>query len=440
MARAKQQWAEMQQIVQDTYAPQRFVSLLGYEWQSARYGDHVLLYPGDSGALLDFDDISGIQAYARRQNCLLIPHHLGYKMPGATGHDWATHDPGITPVVEIYSEHGAFERDRGPFPAVRHSVAGRDTANCAQAALSQGYRFGFLASSDDHLGCPGAYPEGLVGIYAEALTRESIWKALRARRTIAVTGDRMDTRLHLNGRPMGSELGWIAERSLEIKVAGWDELDKVELIKNNEVIERFYPAAHGPAEWPGRARLRIEFGWGEWIASRDLALRSWKMHLDVDGGRIVAAMPCFRSRPFVETDRPGITALDEKRCSWEALTTQRYAEQGVQCFEDSNCQGVALEIVGTPETRLLLQLVEPVDKQVVVSLGELAQRSRLESIDLPRGEWVVLHRLVLPHEYQVEATVTDTHPGSQTDHYYLRTTQANGQMAWTSPIWVNARA
>jgi len=438
VARAGQQWAEMQRIVQDSYVPGRFVSLLGYEWQSVRYGDHVLLYPDAAGPLVHFNEISALQAHARAQGALLIPHHLGYQVPGATGHDWRTHDPALTPIVEIYSEHGAFERDRGPYPAVRHSVAGRDTANCAQSALSQGQRFGFVASTDDHLGCPGAYPEGLAGIYADDLTRESIWEALRARRTIAVTGDRMDTRLYLNGAPLGSALPWSAERRLEVQVTGWDEIDKAELIKNNQVVQRFYPSARLAAEWPGRARLRIEFGWGEWLPSRELAVRPWKMQLELIGGRITEAMPCFRSRPFDENDRPGITALDSQRCAWEALTAQRFAQDGVQCFEDSNCQGLALEIVGPPETRLTLQLDRPVQKRVVTTLGELALGSRLESLGLPRGEWVVLHRLVLPHEYRLAGEVTDSQPSQHADYYYLRTTQANGQMAWTSPIWVEA--
>jgi hypothetical protein len=48
-----------------------------------------------------------------------------------------------------------------------------------------------VASTDDHLGYPGAYGEGLAAVYADSLTRESIMEALRARRTYAVNGDRI---------------------------------------------------------------------------------------------------------------------------------------------------------------------------------------------------------------------------------------------------------
>ena len=57
------------------------------------------------------------------------------------------------------------------------------------AALERGFRPGIIASSDDHLGYPGAYGEGLAGVLAKELSREAILDALWKRRTIAVTGD-----------------------------------------------------------------------------------------------------------------------------------------------------------------------------------------------------------------------------------------------------------
>ena len=117
----------------------------------------------------------------------------------------------------------------------------------AQRSAVQRHSTVFRASADGHLGCPGGYPEGLVGVYAEDLTRESIWEALRTQRTLAVTGDHIETRLSLNEAPTGSELPWTPERIIQVEVVGWDEIDKVELIKNNRVMERFYPSVLGNA-------------------------------------------------------------------------------------------------------------------------------------------------------------------------------------------------
>jgi hypothetical protein len=427
----------LQQLVQDANRPGEFVTFLGYEWHSWQYGDHVLYYPHGEGALVYFDDIPELQAYASQNGCLLIPHHLGYRGPGGAGHDWSTHDPSITRVAEIYSEHGASERDRGLHPMVRHSGPGRATANCVQAALAQGLRFGFIASTDGHLGCPGAYPEGLVGVYAPELTRAAVWDALCKRRTVAVTGDRIDAQLHVNEMQLGGELAWTPERMIQVQAVGWDEIDKVELVKNNRVLERFYPSGARDVSWPGRARCRIETGWGRWIGSGELAITHWKLSVQVEGASIEAAMPCLRSRPFLPDDQPGIKELTPDRCSWEAHTTQRYAVEGIQCFEDSNAQGMALEIAGPPDARIVISVLEPEERVITTTLSELARSSIIEPLGPLAGGWVVLHRSVRPEEYSVRAECLDVETeATRTDFYYLRVTQANGQMAWTSPIWV----
>ena len=76
----------------------------------------------------------------------------------------------MSPVLEIFSEHGLAEHDRGPQDYIRHSNGGRWTRNTMRSALKRGFRVGVIASSDDHAGYPGAYGEGMVGIYAKELT------------------------------------------------------------------------------------------------------------------------------------------------------------------------------------------------------------------------------------------------------------------------------
>ncbi len=45
--------------------------------------------------------------------------------------------------------------------------------------LQKGLRFGFVASSDDHLGYPGAYGEGLLGVWAPSLATADLFAAIR---------------------------------------------------------------------------------------------------------------------------------------------------------------------------------------------------------------------------------------------------------------------
>jgi hypothetical protein len=226
---------------------------------------------------------------------------------------------------------------------------------------------------------------------------------------------------------------------IEIEAIGWDEIDRVELIKNNRGMERFYPQAMNTAAWPSSVRCRIEFGWGAWGNTRELAVTPWNMTLVAEEARILKAMPCFRSRPFLADECPGVTELTEGRCSWKAHTAQRFAVEGIQCFESSNAQGIAFEIAGRPDSRLVLMLSEPEERAIAVTLAELAERTRIEPAGRLRGEAVVLHRLVAPGAYTVQAATSDTAPSrDRADFYYVRVTQANGQMAWTSPIWVEA--
>jgi len=116
--------------------------------------------------------------------------------------------------MEIFSEWGCAEHDRAPFPYIRHTEAGRWTRNTWQSFLAEGYRLGAIASTDDHLGYPGAYREGLAAVLAPELTREAIFAALRARRTYAVSGDRILLDYRLNGHVMGQELPYVRRRDL----------------------------------------------------------------------------------------------------------------------------------------------------------------------------------------------------------------------------------
>ena len=112
-------------------------------------------------------------------------------------------------------------------------------------ALKQGLRIGLVAGSDTHSARPGGavkeprgyYPGGLCGIWAESLTRRSIFEALKQRRTYALTGSRLVLDLRVNGVPMGSEIP--AAKEVQISVDAWGQttLSKVEILKNGDVWE-----------------------------------------------------------------------------------------------------------------------------------------------------------------------------------------------------------
>ncbi len=121
-----------------------------------------MLFPRDQAELYLPAHVKKLHDFAASKGALAIPHHVGYKQ-GWRGANWEHFHPDVAPVVEIFSEHGCTETDRAPMAMLRHSMGGRSTANTIQPQLARGLRFGFVASSDDHRGYPGAYGEGIVG-------------------------------------------------------------------------------------------------------------------------------------------------------------------------------------------------------------------------------------------------------------------------------------
>jgi hypothetical protein len=51
----------------------------------------------------------------------------------------------------------------------------------------------------------------------------------------------------------------------------------------------------------------------------------------------------------------------------------------------------------------------------------------------------MLHRLTFAENYETEFTFEDEGDGSRADWYYVRVVQANEEMAWSSPIWVEKK-
>jgi hypothetical protein len=397
------------------------------------YGDVCIIFPGSEAELAYIKGIKEFQEFARDQGAILIPHHPSYKQ-GWRGQNWSVLDPAISPVVEIFSEHGNAESDRGSYRYIRHSMGGRYTQNTLQWLWQQGVRVGVVASTDDHLGYPGAYGEGLVAAYAETLTRESIMEALRARRTYGVSADRIELDFRINGHWMGEAIPATSARKIHVKVKGKDVIDRVEVLRNNQVIYRNHPIDRtiGPSSWEKPVLCRIEFGWGPWGDLNMARTRDWQFRVVVGDGRIVSATPCFQSGPFDEERRNKITAIDDESCEVISYTSR------MQAYEQKATNSIILEIMGSPKTRLTIAPTRPAEMAVTKSLEQLAESSDTEFTGPFTSESVLLHRVVFSENYRTEFEFTDKRGTEGTDWYYVRVVQSNGSLAWSSPIWLDA--
>lgn len=431
--RVNKDWDTIKKAANDFYRPGKFVTFIGYEWHSSKFGDNCIITPGNDAELIYPKDIAEFQEFAKKQNAILIPHHPAY-MRGFRGQDWnMTGDSDVTPVVEIFSEHGNAESDRSPSPYIRHSMGGRYTKNTIQYLWSMGKQAGIIASSDDHLGYPGGYGEGLAAVYADTLTRESILEALKARRTYGVSADRMELDFRLNGHYMGESIPFTPTRNIHVKIKGKDVVERIEVLKNNEVIYRHFPVDEKPekSQWESPVLCRIEFGWGPWGGFNAARIADWDFDVKVKNGKILSATPCFQSGPLDETRRNKITYLDESNCRFNSYTSRTDA------FEERPVNSVILEIQGSPETDLIVSLAKPSPINREISLEELSESNDIFFTGEMTSESVMIHRVVFMNNYFAEFDFKDKSKIRKTDFYYVRAIQSNGSLAWASPIWVN---
>jgi len=441
----KNNWEKVKRFANECYEPGKFVPFIGYEWHSSSYGDVCIIFPGSEAELIYTRSIKEFQKFARVHGAILIPHHPSYKQ-GWRGQNWSVLDPAVSPVVEIFSEHGNAESDQAPYRYIRHSMGGRYTHNTLQWLWQQGIQVGVVASTDDHLGYPGAYAEGLVAVYAEALTRESILEALKARRTYGVSADRIELDFRLNGHRMGETIPATFARRIHVKVKGKDVIDRVEVLRNNEVIYRDHPIdrAIRLSSWEKPILCRIEFGWGPWGDLNMARICDWQFKVTASDGRIVCTTGCFQSGPFDENRRNKITPLSDG--SYEIIS---YTSR-MQAYEERATNSIILEIQGSPKTKLAITLTQPTQMAITKSLRQLAESSDIVFTGPFTSESMLLHRIAFSENYRADFELTDKPRPSQTrrdkpetektDCYYVRVIQSNGSLAWSSPIWLEANS
>ncbi len=424
-------WQRTRSMLKEANEPD-FAAFLGYEWHSSEFGDYCLIFPEDQPELFLPDHVSKLLSFAKAKGAFAIPHHVAYKR-GWRGANWDYFDPETTPVVEIFSEHGCTESDRSPYPMILHSNGGRSTSNTVERQLERGRRFGFVASTDDHFGYPGAWGEGVVGVWAEDLSPASIFDAIRKRRTIAATGDRIALEFAVNGEPMGSELPATPERRIEVSATGQDPIKMIELVRNGKVLGRHFPAdeASGRPALPGKAKCRLQYGWGPWSTLKLERTCLWDMTLSIEGGRFLDASPCFQSGPFAEDLRDRLQRMDEKRFRLRSFTSRN------QAYLEDPTKSAVFELEGDLGTVLELNLSTPSQLSVRVRLGDLIEDNSVNFTGVFTTESFIFHRLVASEEYETRVMWEDEVPvASGADWYYVRATQENGQLAWSSPVWV----
>lgn len=413
----REHWRETKDAVRRYHEPGRYVTFLAYEWSgnTPAGGDHNVYYRDGEGPLhrsshwqladrTDAGDdrypISELHGTLRERDDVMIVPHIGGRHANLDFFE-AVHSP----LIEIASVHGVFEW-------------------FAEDALRRGLRVGFIASSDDHTGRPGAsYPSGsdvhfsmrggLVGVYARELTREALWEAMWSRRCYGTTGERMILRIDADGHPMGSEFTVTSPPLIEAEVIGTAPLESVELRRGLHTVYT-YPLM----ESHSGERYLLKLVWeGARTTWRRRPTR-WDGSLSLDRGHILSAEPFAFDNPD-----EGITVCTEREVHWQSHT----AGDPDGLFLDLDVPGEAKLTFRSEPTTFTFRIADLVSSPLSVEAGGAGQR--VTASWRPRA-----HRpSAVRFAYRDESAPGDA------SAYWLRVIQRDGAMAWSSPIYVTYR-
>jgi len=253
-----------------------FVSIFGYEWGSwySGYGDICIYYFDDNIPVLSSDLhrysstkklIKNLRRY--KDKVIMIAHHTALR-PGSR--NWEYFDNSLEKLVEIYSTWGCQEYSfthgnplpprykffsYGKYARKRGAIIEKKNAFVSDA-LIKGYKLGFTAGGDDHFGIypsgsidpdNGIYPPGIMAIWAENLTKNSIWSALNNRKCYGTTGPRVVIEFYIETFFMGDIIDLKknphlkVRRNIHFSIISLITIEKVELIRNNVVIKEYLP-------------------------------------------------------------------------------------------------------------------------------------------------------------------------------------------------------
>lgn len=423
-------WETIRAEVAKANGPE-LVTFQGYELHSREYGDHHLISVDDQLPLI-YRRSPGELVRDCGKDAIAIPHHIGYT-PDYRGIDWGKFDGRISPVVEVFSKHGCSMSEDADYPYY-HNMGPRDTRNMVDEGLKRGCKFGFVGSTDHHAGFPGSYGDGLAAVVAEEKTRESIWEAIKARRTYGVTGDRILCDFRVNDAYMGSEIT-ADKRRITAHVETEGSLDKIILYKNFEPVHIINGEMIRTVNEKGRYKLRLEMGWG------DKSLYRWDGAVKVEGGIIAGYHTYYRGRnvlapsaeeAYDEQDINDIRTYSQQTGDTELLFACDTV--GNQSTLHPSTSSVVVEVLGSLDTLVTYCLNGRTYKAAV---RELLNHGYTAHIKYYHSQAFKIYKAVPESKFIFDLDLMDEKPEKDCDFYHLEAVQKNRQWAYVSPVFVN---
>ncbi|CAN5780504.1 DUF3604 domain-containing protein [soil metagenome] len=408
-------WETLCENVEKYHTPGEFITFHGYEWSgnTTAGGDHnVYLKQPETPQRSSHTQIEDRrdeehdrypitrlhESNRDRDDMLLVPHIGGRRA------DIQWHEPSLEAVIEIASQWGRFEW-------------------FALEALDRGYKVGFTGGSDDHSARQGwsaptlahnGVQGGLTAFLAPELTRDAIWDALRSRRVYGTSGPRILIDFDLNGYPIGSECELSEAPHIQARVVGTAEIDTVELRRGIETIHTVSGLAEPSMNEPARIRLAWR---GARNRGRSRAL-DWAGELHVWNGSVTSVENYAIDNPL-----DGVQEWDAGGIVWASHTCGDW--DGVIFDVDADADTVFDFRSPTMSFRFKLDDLND---------GQLRREGSLLE------QQVVARRLShRPGANEISLDWQDENPTPGINPYWLWITQADGELAWISPVYVNWR-
>ena len=414
-------WEDLQQATAEFNEPGRLITFPGYEWSgnTGLGGDHNIIFKREgeqihrSSHALIYDQSDAhsdrhttadlFEALKGRD--VMVYAHVGGRYANLS----FAPDPPVQIAVEIHSAWGTFEW-------LLHD------------AFKVGMRVGIVANSDDHKGRMGAsYPGsslfgsygGLTCFLCPELTRNAVFDALRRRHHYATTGARIYLNTWIEGGNhgergkaiMGDSLSRVGEQAeLHLNALTTSPIQRIDVFNGTERTATWRPTGRTElgsricvlwegAEYRGRGRETI---WDGSAVLEDNAFED------------VAPINFWNPERPLRRESPLILA-------WKSITTG-----GISGFTAHLADGVKGQIrLDTPLVKEVLRVEAIGSEDTIFEAGGLGRRLRVfrlpdrndtRSVDL---EWGLT-----------------LEPGRD-NPIYIRLTQEDGHMAWSSPIYLS---
>jgi hypothetical protein len=211
---------------------------------------------------------------------------------------------------------------------------------------------------------------------------------------------------------LGEEVTLDGPRTFTVHAEGYTDVARVDLLRDGEVVHATAPG-HPVPDGHLSVPLRLEWGGAD-------ETTNWDGRLAVAGGEVVQT-------PFWS---PDVISASTSEVAW-VCTTYSFGEP-----YGSQRGGVELTVLGPPDATVSVR----VDGAALdVRLADLA-RQPVHEVPVPRG-----HLRLQPGigglsglgTSSLDLTWTDpAPPDDRTAFYYARVFLVDGEMAWSSPIWV----